>query len=495
MTKPTEAAVLATATAVAAKDIKPYVDEGAVDVPLIQTKPTPGPVVATRAIPDIGVTEWTLKNGVRVVVKPTDFKNDEVRMTAFANGGTSLAPDADFDTARFADTVVAQGGLGTFDVPALRKRLSGKVVSVNAHIGELEEEVGGSASASDLETMLQLAYLSFTAPRRDEAAFLAWKAREMESARNRRLSPETTFAEDLLSFSTQNHRRRQPVTPEIVEKIDLDKAMAFYKERFGDASGFTFVLVGTLDLDRTKTLVETYLGSLPSSNKKETWHDVDVRRPRGIAKKAVAKGSEPKARVSPATFHGPDTWSRDADNDVRMLGEVLRIRLREILREDMGGVYGVSASGSIARRPKQQYTFNVSFGCAPENIDKLEKRHVRRGQGHPGARHRPRLHRQGEGASKARPRDGAQGEQLVARRARPRVVVRRRSEAPRDRVRRDGRQGDLRPRARRREEVPPARSTSSASSAPRRRDRSGASRCSCRIATRRRRSGRRSRAC
>jgi zinc protease len=132
------------------------------------------------------------------------------------------------------------------------------------------------------------------------------------------------------------------------------------------------VLVGNLDLDRTRKLAETYLGSLPATHRKETWRDVDVRQPRGVAKKTVAKGSEPKSAVS-LTFHGNATWSRDTENDIRMLGEVLRIRLREVLREDMGGVYGVSAGGGISRRPKQEYGFNVSFGCAPDNVGKLEK--------------------------------------------------------------------------------------------------------------------------
>jgi zinc protease len=371
MTKPTEAEVVATMKDVAARDIKPY-DDAAPSAPLMATLPAPGAVVSTRTIAELGVTEWTLKNGVRVVVKPTDFRNDEVRMTAFAPGGTSLASDADYDSAKFASTVVAQGGIGPFDATALRKALAGKVVSVSAYVGELEQGVNGSGSPSDLDAMFQLIYLSFTAPRKDESAFQAWRAREVEAARNRRLSPETSFFEDLSLFSTQNHRRRQPTTPESLGKVDLDKAMAFYKQRFADASGFTFVFVGNLDLDRTKTLAETYLGSLPSANHKETWKDVNVTRPRGVAKKAVAKGAEPKARVV-LTFHGKEAWSRDTDNDMRMLGEVLRIRLRETLREDMGGVYGVSASGTITRRPKQEFTFGVSFSCAPDNIDKLEK--------------------------------------------------------------------------------------------------------------------------
>lgn len=371
MVKPTEAQILATTKEVEARDIKPW-DDAPPNVPLMADKPAPGPVVATKTIPEIGVTEWTLKNGVRVILKPTDFKNDEVRMVGFAPGGTSLASDADYDTARFADTVVGQGGIGPFDATQLRKALAGKVVSVGARIGELDEGVSGTASPSDLESMFQLTYLSFTAPRRDQAAFDAWRARETEMVKNRKLSPEGTFSDEMLVFGTQNHRRRQPITPETLQKVDLDKAFAFYKDRFADASGFTFVLVGNLDLEKTKPLVETYLGSLPGKGKKEQWKDPNVRRPAGVAKKQVVKGREPKSSVA-LTFHGPETWSRDTDNDMRMLGEVLRIRLREILREDMGGVYGVSAGGGVSRRPKQEYTFGVSFGCAPENIDKLEK--------------------------------------------------------------------------------------------------------------------------
>jgi zinc protease len=371
MTRPTEDAILATMKTVEARDIKPY-EDAAPTGPLMAETPAAGPVVSTRTIPELGVTEWTLKNGVRVVVKPTDFRNDEVKMTAFAPGGTSLAPDADYESAKYAHTVVSQGGLGPFDAPTLRKALAGKVVSASAQVGEIEEGLSASASPSDLDSMFQMVHLLFTAPRRDESAFQSWRAREMETAKNRRLSPEVTFYDDLLSFSTMNHRRRQPTTPEVIQRVSLDKAFAFYKSRFADASGFTFVFVGNLDLARTKTLAETYLGSLPATNRKETWHDIDVKRPRGVAKKAVAKGSEPKSSVS-LTFHGTEKWSPDTDNDMRMLGEVLRIRLREVLREDMGGVYGVSASGGIARRPKPEYTFGVSFGCAPDNIDKLEK--------------------------------------------------------------------------------------------------------------------------
>jgi zinc protease len=371
MAKPTEASLVATTKAVAARDIAAY-DDAAPTAPLMAAAPTPGKVVATRTIPEIGVTEWTLSNGVRVVVKPTEFKSDEVRLVGFAPGGTSLAPDADYDSAKFADTIAREGGLGPFDAPSLRKALAGKVVFAGAQIGELEESVSGGGSPSDLETMFQMVHLRFTAPRRDDGAIAAWRAQATERARNRRLSPEAVFTEDLTTFATQGHRRRQPTTPEVVQNVDVAKALQFYRDRFADASGFTFVLVGKLDLDRTKGLVETYLGSLPGGAHKETWRDVGVKKPKGIAKKAIAVGTEPKARVS-ITFHGKETWSRDTENDISMLGEVLRIRLREILREDMGGVYGVSVSGTVLRRPRPEFAFSVSFGCAPENVEKLER--------------------------------------------------------------------------------------------------------------------------
>ena len=363
--------MLALAKNVEARDVAAYQDAVA-DTPLMASPPAPGAVVETKAIPEIGVTEWRLKNGVRVVAKPTDFENDDVKMAAFSPGGHSLVKDADYDSARFADSVVGEGGIGPFDVVKLKKALAGKLVSVRARVSELEEGLSGRASPADLETLFQLIHLGFTAPRRDENSFKAWRARETESARNRRLSPEASFFEDMMLLSSQNHRRRQPTTPELLEKVDLDKALAVYKDRFADVSDFTFVFVGNIELERLKKFSETYLGSLPGKGRKERWRDVKVFWPKGVQTKTVLRGSEPKSMVA-LTFHGDERWSRDADNDMRALGEVLSMRLREVLREDMGGVYGVRAGGAISRRPRQEYTFSVGFGCAPDSVEKLEQ--------------------------------------------------------------------------------------------------------------------------
>ncbi len=369
--RPTPEALLSVARSVAARPLTPY-EDGVSDKSLVAKPPTPGKVVSERTVPEVGLIEWKLANGARVVLKSTDFNDDEVRLSAFSPGGHSLVPDADFDTARFADTVVGEGGVGAFSAVDLRKTLSGKVAYVGANVGELEESLIGSASPKDLELLFQLVHLRFTAPRKDAQAFEAWRSRQIESVRNRRLSPEAVFGEDLMSFAYQNHPRRKPVTPEVVSKVDLDKAMRIYADRFADAGDFTFVFVGNFDTAQMKPLVETYLGSLPASGRKETWRDLKVRPPKGVQTKTVVAGREPKSQVV-MIFHGKEKWTRDADNDMRLLAEVLRMRLRERLREDMGGVYGVGAGGGISRRPAPLYAFSIQFGCAPENVEKLKE--------------------------------------------------------------------------------------------------------------------------
>ncbi len=369
--RPTEAAILAIEKDVASRQIAPYADAAPTD-PLMKEAPAPGKIAKTSAVAEVGVTEWTLTNGVRVIAKPTDFANDQVRMSAFSPGGTSLIKDADFISAQFADEVVSQGGLGTFDAIQLRKALAGKVASVRPRISELEEGLTGGSAAGDLETMLQMAHLTFRAPRQDDQAFAAWRVRETAGVKNRRLSPERTFQEDMLVFSTQNHPRRRPTTPEILDQIDLKKAMGVYQDRFADASDFTFLFVGNFEVEKLKALTEVYLGSLPTKKRKETWKDVKAFYPKGIKTNTVEKGTEPKSQVV-LTFHGDAKWSRDTENEMRMLIEVLRHRLRQTLREDLGGVYGVSVGGAITRRPRQEYRLTVSFGCSPENVEKLKK--------------------------------------------------------------------------------------------------------------------------
>ena len=368
---PTKKELLAIVDTVSKRKVAPYTETATAES-LIAKAPTAGTVTNVEKHDAIGVTVWTLSNGAKVVVKPTDFKNDEVRMYAFSPGGTSLVPTKHYRTAASASGILAQSGLGEFDATQLEKMMAGKVVRVTPWINELEEGLRGTGSPEDLETMMQMIHLRFTAPRKDGEAFKAWKGRMEAFVKNRDLNPTAYFFEKLTAFRHKNHPRRKFLTVEALEQVDHARAFKFYKDRFADAGDFTFVFVGNVEKSQLKKLAKTYLASLPTTGRKENWKDVGIKRPSGVKVLKLEKGQDPKAFVY-TTYHGKTKWTPQAEDDMEMLAEVLEIRLREVLREEMSGVYGAFSRGEIDRRPKHYYEYSIGFGCAPENVDKLKR--------------------------------------------------------------------------------------------------------------------------
>ncbi len=366
---PGEAEIAAVVARVGLSDIAPY-DDRVADQPLMASVPPAVDIVSESTIPELGVTQWRLANGVQVVLKPTDFKNDEILFTAFSPGGTSLVADEDYIAAATADTVVLEGGVGPFDLTQLQKLLADKVVGVGPYISELEEGVSGSASPEDLETMFQLISLYFTDPVRSEQAFASVTQKYRGYVENRLARPEAVYADTVSTIMSQNHIRRRPWSEALVAEMDLDTSFAVYQDRFADASDFTFVFVGSFSLDDMRPLVQSYLGNLPSTGRDETWRDIGVEAPEGVVEKVVVKGIEPKSRVS-IVFPHDFEWTRQNRYDMGSLGDVLAIRLREEIREDESGTYGVSVRASTARIPRQTSRLSISFGCDPERVDEL----------------------------------------------------------------------------------------------------------------------------
>ena len=366
---PNEADLRTVFDQVAQREVAAYVDR-AVAGPLVPEPPKPGKIVEETRIAEVGVTEWRLSNGVRVILKPTDFKNDEILLTAYSPGGHSLVPDKDFPSALFATALVGEAGFGNFDAVSLEKALAGKSLQLGPYISQLEEGVEGGSSVRDFETLLQLIYLSTTAPRKDEAAFHSFLTRMTAFASNRLADPGQAFSDEMTKALTRNHPRWQPLSPELIARIDPDIAWRIYKERFADAGDFTFILVGSFQPEAIKPQVEAWLGGLPSAGRRETWQDVGVQPPPGVVEVKVERGLEPKSRVQ-IVFTGDAQFSREARHTVKSLADLLEVRLREVLREDMGAIYGVEVSGGVDRRPKQRYTFTISFGCAPEGVQPL----------------------------------------------------------------------------------------------------------------------------
>ncbi len=369
VTIPGKEELLSTFGAVLAADVAPYEDDFD-EAPLIAEEPAAGQIVEESVFDDVGVTVWQLSNGARVILKPTDFKADEILLRAESPGGTSLASDRDYVAAATAAEVVSAGGLGSFSVVELQKQLAGQAVSVSAGIGPLYEGISGSASPEDVTTLFELVYLTFTAPRRDTAAYLAYRSQINAMLSNRTASPDAAFSDTLKVTLSQHHFRMRPSTPAVYEEMDLDRSLAFYRDRFAEAGDFTFVIVGNFEVAEMRPLVEEYIASLPSIGRVESWNDVGIRPPTGVVERVVHAGVEPRSQTY-IVFTGPFDYTWKNRHAIRSLSEVLQIRLRERLREDLSGTYGVSVSAMPERDPVPAFSLVVSFAADPERLEGL----------------------------------------------------------------------------------------------------------------------------
>ncbi len=352
-------------------EIAAYEDKLA-NAALMETKPVAGQIEKELAIKNVEVTKLTFSNGIEVYLRPTEFKNDEILFSAQSYGGHSLYSDDMYITASNAGGMVAQSGVSEFSATDIQKLLAGKNASASPYIGTYSEGMNGNCVPKDFETMLQLIYLSFTAPREDKEAFQSAIQRNKMLFGNLMANPDFYFSDQVSKIMSQNNPRGGGFpTPEEMEKVDLDKVMEVYKERFANPADFQFFLVGNFDIEEIKPLLNTYLGSLPTTKgEKETFKDLGIRPPKGKVEKVIKKGTDPKSSVQiryTGEFDG-DTYDAYL---LSSLGEVLSIKLIEILREEKSGVYGVGANGFTGRVPYKSYGFNVSFPCSPENVEEL----------------------------------------------------------------------------------------------------------------------------
>lgn len=366
---PDESALLDIFESVTASQIDPYFD-AVVESPLVRTPPVPGTIRSESRLESIGVTVLELANGVRVLLKPTDFKDDEVILQASSPGGTSLAPDQIHASATMASTLVSQGGLGALDVVELQKALAGRAAGVSPSINTLTEGLSGGASPQDLEVLFQLVYLYFTEPRKDQEAVEAFKQRIMPIVANRGAAPSSHFGDTLAITMAQGSPRRAPPGPGWVESLNLDDAFGFYTDRFADASDFTFVIVGAFEMDEVRGLVKMYLAALPSLSREESWRDEGIEPPAGVVRKVVRKGLEPQSQTQ-LVFTGDFDYEDESRMAIRLMASALEIRLRETLREDLGGTYSIGVNGGYSRFPEPSYSVGIGFGSDPARRDEL----------------------------------------------------------------------------------------------------------------------------
>ena len=368
---PSKEEILAAVNKVKAETLTAYEDKVS-DEPLISEKPQGGKITKQENGP-FGSTILTLSNGVRVILKPTDFKADEVRMQAFSPGGTSLFNDKDVLQFALISQIASLGGLGNFNSVDLDKVLAGKMASASAMVNTYSEGLSGSCSPKDLETMLQLTYLRFTAPRMDQEAFTSFITRNKAALANQEADPMTAFSDSINVALYNRHPRALSMKADMLDKIDYNKVMEFYKNRFADASDFTFILVGNVDTKTATPLIEQYLGALPATKRNEKFRDTGMAIRKGHFENNFVKELEtPKATVL-MVYSGDCKYNLKNNLQMSMLGQLLNMVYLRTVREDAGGTYGVSCNGSLSKYPTEKGAFQVYFDTDPNRREEMVK--------------------------------------------------------------------------------------------------------------------------
>lgn len=367
---PSEETILALIGEVDNMNLSPY-EEKLLAENLIDDLPITGKIEKITKIESIDVSEIVLSNGVKVFVKSTDFKNDEIVFSATGKGGVSVYGDEDHYSASYAGVLVNIMGIGDFSPSDLRKILAGKSVSVTPNIGTYSQNITGSASPKDLETAMQLIHLYFTQPRKNKELFEVYMNNQKTQLASAQVNPDFQFSKQINKIISDGNLRAMSIyTPEDLDKVDLERGLEIYADRFGNAANFEFFFTGNIDIETFKPLLEQYIGSLPSDKSNiDQFVDLGIRAPRGKTE-TIEVGTDEKSQVI-LYFSGETEYDRKKASSISYLGEILTIKLIETLREEIGGVYGVGANGSMGIQPVGNFSFSIGFPCSPDMVDEL----------------------------------------------------------------------------------------------------------------------------
>lgn len=369
VTLPDEQQVAALFAQVASADLDPY-EERAVVAQLMQGAPPAAQVVAQQEFPELGISQFELANGVQVIVKPTDFWADDIVFSATSPGGSSLASDEDYAEASTIAYLVGQSGVGDVTQSELEDMLAGALVSVAPEIYESTEGFSGFATAEDLELAFQLMHLYVTEPRLDPAVVQSYQSQAKASLVNLSLDPRAALQETLTDALFGKTVRRGPLPLEEIEQFDSERALAIYRERFGDVSDFTFTFVGNVDVAEIKRLAQQYLGTLPGDGRVETWRDVAPTRFSDVVERSVFKGQEEQSIVQ-LIFTDAVSVTQESSVQMDALEALLDIRLNEDLREARGGTYSPVISTGVYVTPTPIYVVRVEWSADPQRMDEL----------------------------------------------------------------------------------------------------------------------------
>ena len=352
-------------------DLKPYEDK-AVATSLLRKEVKAGTVVKREANATLGTKTLVLSNGVKVVYKTTDFKNDEVLFEAVSLGGSNLYSNEEMKKVQFANGALAEAGFSGLKLNDINKFMTGKIARVNPYIGGTTEGLRGNTTPKDLEYLFQMVHAYFTDLNFDQEAFEGFKQKQASFFKNMASDPQYFFQQEFYTYLNKENPRFNGIMPTDKSWAETDYKLAYdkYKERFANAADFEFFFVGNVDDKTIEAFATKYLASLPATAAKEKTVDLGYRMLKGDLKKVVNKGTDPKSNVT-IMFYGEAKYSPKEALALEALGEVLTIKLVEQLRESESGVYGVSARGGMNKVPYGSFSFNIGFPCGPDNAEKL----------------------------------------------------------------------------------------------------------------------------
>ncbi len=353
-------------------EVEPYEDIE-VATSLIETPLAAGDVVAEKEIPELEAEEWTLSNGAKVVYRFADYEKDNISFRAVSPGGSSVYDTEYVPSMEMLASIVPFYGVGTYDQTTLQKMLTGKTVELNLQLGELTEGMQGSASPKDIETLMQLIYLRFTAPRFDEEAHAAITQRYLAFVENMNKNPQKIMGDSLTLILTDYHPRTRVMDADFIRDVKLQQIQEVYTDRFSDASDFTFFFVGNIQKEELEPYVEQYIATLPSTQRKENWIDREVNEPEGHVEKDITMElSVPKSTVI-LTFNEEMEYSPENLVKLRVIKGILTLRFDESIREEEGGTYGVSVSTSLQHFPDEKANLMIAFDTDPEKAAYLKE--------------------------------------------------------------------------------------------------------------------------
>ena len=371
---PSEETILAAIAGQSDLAIEAPVEE-VIDTELVKKAPHKGKIKSFRENEEIEATEWVLSNGIKVVFHPTDFKADEILMQAFSKGGLSQVKTEDLPSAEAATSLIEMSGIGRFSATQLEKALTGKTVSVSAEISENVERMHGSSSIKDLETMLQLTYLYFTSPRRDEKAYETFMGLLRNQLANRDKNPKIAFSDSVQMMSTNHSPRTILFNNEMLDRVSLDKALEVYKARFANPADFTFVFVGNINPKDPKVqeLICLWLGGMKTKKcNSEEVIDHHITVTMGQQKNYFSRAMETTTasnRIQYTSYDIPFTMANDLN--MEMIGRILSTRYLESIREREGGSYGVGTYGYVMGLPSPRAGLLMQFDTDPKKQERL----------------------------------------------------------------------------------------------------------------------------